>query len=169
MTYDCVNWVFHHRVLQRLGFGDTWFRWTMICVSSITYSILRVGPIVLWRGISQGAPLSAYSFILVAEGISSHIHKVIGCGDLHGVQVCLGAPLVSHMLFSRWMIFVLQGKGCWITKAIDYSNNLCKGLWTRNQPCQIWSIFLAATCAWRLKLTCLVSLVFVTWWELESN
>lgn len=63
----------------------------MMCVRFITYSILRkfdrVGHIVLGRGIPQGAPLSTYLFILVAEGISSLIHKVIGCGDLHGVQV----------------------------------------------------------------------------------
>jgi hypothetical protein len=60
-TYNRVNWVFHHRVLQTFGFGDTWFRWMMMCVSFITYSILRkfdrVGPIVLGRGIPQGAPL----------------------------------------------------------------------------------------------------------------
>ena len=91
-------------VLMRMGFSEKWIQWMMMCVSSVTYSVLmnfdRVGPIVPGRGLRQGDPLSPYLFILVAEGLSTLIHKAINRGDIHGVQVCRGAPVVSHLLFA---------------------------------------------------------------------
>ena len=75
-----------------------------MCVSSVTYSVLmnfdRVGPIIPGRGLHQGDPLSPYLFILVAEGLSTLIHKAINRGDIDGVQVCRGALVVSHLLFA---------------------------------------------------------------------
>jgi hypothetical protein len=38
-------------------------------------------------------------FILVAEGLTSLIHQVVGRGDIQGVRVCRGALEVSHLLF----------------------------------------------------------------------
>jgi len=35
----------------------------------------------------------------VAEGLSTLIHKAVNIGDIHGVQVCRGAPVVSHLFF----------------------------------------------------------------------
>jgi len=103
-AYDRVDWGFLHGVLVTLGFNETWVRWMMMCVSSVTYSVLmnfdRVGPIVPSRGLRQGDPLSPYLFLLVAEGLSTLIHKAVGQGDLHGVRVCHGAPIVSHLLFA---------------------------------------------------------------------
>ena len=60
----------------------------------------RVGPIVPGRGLRQCDPLSPYLFILVAEGLSTLIHKAINRGDIHGIQVCRGALVVSHLLFA---------------------------------------------------------------------
>jgi hypothetical protein len=103
-TYDRVEWGFLRGVLIRMGFSEKWIQWMMMCVSSVTYSVLmnfdRVGPIVPDRGLLQGDPLSPYLFILVAEGLSTLIHKAINRGDIHGVQVCRGAPVVSHLLFA---------------------------------------------------------------------
>jgi len=36
----------------------------------------------------------------VAEGLSTLIHKAVNRGDIHGIQVCRGAPVVSHLLFA---------------------------------------------------------------------
>jgi hypothetical protein len=103
-VYDRVDWGFLRGVLVKLGFNDTWVQWMMMCVSSVTYSVLmnfdRVGPITPGRGLRQGDPLSPYLFLLVAEGLSTLIHKAVGQGDLHGVRVCRGAPVVSHLLFA---------------------------------------------------------------------
>jgi len=76
----------------------------MMCVSSITYLVLvnfdRVGPIVLVRGLCQGDPLSPYLFLLVVEGLSTLIHNAVNIGDIHGVQVCRCAPVMSRLLFA---------------------------------------------------------------------
>jgi len=103
-AYDRVDWGFLRGVLMRMGFNEKWIQWMMICVSSVTYSVFmnfdRVGPIVPGRGLRQGHLLSPYLFILVAEGLSTLIHKAINIGDIHGVQLCRGVPVVSHLLFA---------------------------------------------------------------------
>ena len=76
----------------------------IVCVSSVTYSVLmnfdRVGPFVPGRGLRQSDQLSPYLFTLVDEGLSTLIHKAVNSGDIHGVQVCRGASVVSHLLFA---------------------------------------------------------------------
>ena len=49
----------------------------------------------------QGDPLSPYLFIFVVEGLLTLIHKAVNRGDIHGIQVCRGAPVVSHLLFAN--------------------------------------------------------------------
>jgi hypothetical protein len=84
--------------------NDKWIWWMMMCVSSVTYSVLmnfdRVGPITHGRNLRQGDPLSPYLFILVVEGLSALFHQAVGRGDLHGIRVCRGAPVVSHLFFA---------------------------------------------------------------------
>jgi hypothetical protein len=91
-------------MLERLGFSEKWIHWMMLCVSSVNYSALvnfeKVGPIVPGRGLRQGDPLSPYLFILVTEGLTTLIKKSVTRGDLHGVQICRGAPVVSHLVFA---------------------------------------------------------------------
>jgi hypothetical protein len=103
-AYDKVDWGFLKGMLERLGFSEKWIHWMMLCVSSVNYSVLvnfeRVGPIVPGRGLRQGDPISPYLFILVTEGLSTLIKHAVARGDLHGVKICRGAPLVSHLLFA---------------------------------------------------------------------
>lgn len=90
-------------VLSRMGVVDSWIHWVMMCVTSVHYIILvnsdRVGPIEPGRGLGQGDPLSPYRFILVLEGLSALIKGAMAIGDIHGIQICRGAPSVSHLLF----------------------------------------------------------------------
>ncbi|MCH82815.1 RNA-directed DNA polymerase (Reverse transcriptase), partial [Trifolium medium] len=87
-----------------MGFASKWIHWMMLCVSSVHYSVLvnheRVGPIIPGRGLRQGDPLSPYLFILVTEGLTALIKKSVARGDIHGIQICRGAPIVSHLLFA---------------------------------------------------------------------
>ncbi|XP_058749172.1 uncharacterized protein LOC131622119 [Vicia villosa] len=103
-AYDCVDWGFLRGMLYRLGFAENWVRWMMMCVTSVNYSVLvnadNVGPIQPGRGLRQGDPLSPYLFILITEGLSALIRGVVARGDIHGVQICRGAPSVSHLLFT---------------------------------------------------------------------
>lgn len=75
-----------------------------MCVQAVSYSIVvnddTVGPIVPDRGLRQGNPLSPYLFIICAEGLSALIKKAERRGDLHGIKVSKGAPIVSHLLFA---------------------------------------------------------------------
>ncbi|KAK2365796.1 hypothetical protein QL285_079253 [Trifolium repens] len=103
-AYDRVDWGFMKGMLVQLGFDDKWVQWMMLCVSSVNYSVLvnfdRVGTIYPGRGLRQGDPLSPYLFILVAQGLSALIHRSVAQGDMHGVKICRGAPVVSHLLFA---------------------------------------------------------------------
>lgn len=86
-----------------------------LCISSVSYSVLlnqdRVGPIQPGRGLRQGDPLSPYLFILVAEGLTALIHRAEAVGDIHGVQVCRRALILTHLLFADDCFLFFQGKG----------------------------------------------------------
>ncbi|XP_019168826.1 PREDICTED: uncharacterized protein LOC109164733 [Ipomoea nil] len=57
------------------------------------------GMVVPTRGIRQGDPISPYHFIVCAEGLSLLLQQVEARGDIHGVRVARGAPLVTHLFF----------------------------------------------------------------------
>ncbi|GAU46451.1 hypothetical protein TSUD_402180 [Trifolium subterraneum] len=93
-AHDKVDWGFLRGVLTSMGFGDSWIRWIMMCVSSVNYSVPmnynKVGPIIPGRGLRQGDPLSPYLFIMVTEGLTSLIHQAGKCR--RGTSIYLGLP-----------------------------------------------------------------------------
>lgn len=42
-AYDILNWDFIDHVLDLMGFGKTWRRWTMECITTASVSILVNG------------------------------------------------------------------------------------------------------------------------------
>lgn len=86
-----------------MGFSDKWVGKIMECVSSVSFSFLingsKKGRVIPTRGLCQGDSISPYFFILCAEAFSLMISKAANDGQIHGAQVCRGAPVISHLFF----------------------------------------------------------------------
>ena len=90
--------------MQKLGFHERWIALIMMCVCTVSYSVLingePKGKIVPSRGLRQGDPISPYLFLLCAEGLSVMLKKEENEGHIKGVAVSRGASRVSHLLFA---------------------------------------------------------------------
>ena len=103
-AYDRVEWECLEKIMEKLGLDERWRVLVMRCVRSVTYSIKindsPRGHIIPSRGIRQGDPLSSYLFLLCAEGLSTLIKASVAKGDMKGVSVCRGGPILSHLFFA---------------------------------------------------------------------
>lgn len=110
--------------MTRMGFDNDWIDLIMVCLSSVRYSFLINGEprgfVTPSRGLRQGDPLSPYLFILCAEGLSALISQFVGTGQLQGLQICDGAPVISHLLFADDSLLYTQATphDCLIVKYI---------------------------------------------------
>ncbi|KAL0430830.1 UNVERIFIED_CONTAM: putative mitochondrial protein [Sesamum radiatum] len=103
-AYDRIEWKFLERVLDRLGFHQSFVSLIMCCVSSVSFSFIlngsQFGYLQPRRGLRQGDPLSPYLFILCSEALSCLFREAEASNKFKGVAVARGAPLVSHLLFA---------------------------------------------------------------------
>ena len=78
-AYDRVEWAFLEVMMRRLGFSDRWIGLMMICVKTVSYSVLingePKGKILPTRGLRQGDLISPYLFLLCAEGLTAMLRK----------------------------------------------------------------------------------------------
>ena len=70
------------------GFGVTWKKWVMNCISSAFMSVLINGcpskPLNMVKGHRQGDPLSFFLFILVTKVLNKMILKAVDKGIIQG-------------------------------------------------------------------------------------
>ena len=90
--------------MRKLGFQEEWIRLIMMCVTTVSYSVLingePKGKITPTRGLHQGDPISPYLFLLCAEGLTAMLRRDEREGLISGISVCRGAPKISHLLFA---------------------------------------------------------------------
>ena len=104
-AFDRVEWECLARIMQKLGFHDRWISIIMMCISTVSYSVLingkPKGEIIPSRGIRQGDPLSPFLFLLCAKGLSAMLQKEERLGSIKGISICRGAPHISHLFFAN--------------------------------------------------------------------
>ena len=80
--------------MEKLGFKDRWINLMMICVKSVSYSILVNGEpkglIYPTRGIQQGNLVSPFLFLLCSENASA----------IRGFSLGRRSPRLTHLLFA---------------------------------------------------------------------
>ena len=103
-AYDRVKWSFLKQIMLRMGFHEQWVDLMMICVTSVSYSLLIDGEpsenIVPSRRIRQGDPISPYLFLLCSEGLHALFEKAAYDGLIRGISLCRNGPRLTHLFFA---------------------------------------------------------------------
>ena len=80
-VYDKVEWKYLERVMRRMGFQEKWVQLSIMCMRTVSYSVLingePKGRIIPTRGLRQGDPISPYLFLLCVEGLSAMFHREV--------------------------------------------------------------------------------------------
>lgn len=73
--YDKVEWHYLEAIMPKMGFCQTWVKWVLKCISTISFAFNVNGEKMIYvkpqREISQDDPLSLYLFLLCAERFSN--------------------------------------------------------------------------------------------------
>ena len=114
-AYDRVDWDFLEQALTKWGFSAEWLTWIMACVKSVTYSVKFNGKLLEVfapsRRLRQGDSLSPFLFLFVANALSALISKSDDGGELRGVSICRGAPVISHLVFADDTMLLFEASG----------------------------------------------------------
>ena len=130
-VYDRIEWVYLEEVMRKLGFQERWISLSMMCVKSVSFSVLingePKGRIISTRDLWQGDPISPYLFLLCAEGLSTMLRREASMGKIKGILVCRGAPHILHLFFvDNCIIFckTTREEGNRVIKILeDYESN----------------------------------------------
>ena len=103
-AYDWIEWSFLEELMRKMVFNEIWINLIMLCVKTVTYSILTNGEprglIHPTKGIRQGDPLSPFLFLLYTKGLNGLIKHVERNRDIHGFSLCRRNPILTHLLFT---------------------------------------------------------------------
>ena len=87
-AFDCVDWNFLIKILEKLGYGPRLIDTVKTLYSGITSSVKVNGyislPFILERGVRQGCPLSMLLYVIYGESLASFIK---GDKSIKGISV----------------------------------------------------------------------------------
>lgn len=113
-AYDRVEWSIRLQILENSGFNSKWISWIKICLSTSRFSaILNEAPSGDFspsRGLRQSDPISPFLFIMCSEVLSRLLLKSKSDGQLRGIKVGRGAPIMSHLLFADDLLIFARAK-----------------------------------------------------------
>ena len=119
-AYDRVEWLYLEAMIRRMGFHEKWISLIMICVTTMSYSILineePKGKIIPSRGLRQGDPISSYLFLLCAEGLLAMLRKRRGKVTLKG---CLYVEGHRESPTCYLLMIALYSAGHWSQNMIE--------------------------------------------------
>ena len=122
-AYDRVEWMFLEKVMRKMGFCEQWIGLIMVCVKTITYSILVNGEpkglIHPSRGLRQGDPLSPFLFLLCTGGLHSLIKKAANNGDITRFRLCKQGPKLTHLFFADDSLLFCKANFTECSKVMD--------------------------------------------------
>ncbi|XP_063941237.1 uncharacterized protein LOC135149441 [Daucus carota subsp. sativus] len=111
-AYDRLEWSFVLHMMNRFGFHEIWMDRVMKFISSTSYSFVHNGElyvnVILQFGFRQGDPVSAFLYIMCAEGFSVVIRRNESAGLLRGCAIAKSAPIISHLLFTNDCYFFFK-------------------------------------------------------------
>lgn len=111
-AFNRVNWLYLRLLLTHLGFPYEFIKWTMSCITDVSYSVLLNGEATHFftseRGLRQGCPLSPLLFLLIMEGLSRVISSARDRHHLTGIKI-VDNLFLTHLLFVDDILIFLNG------------------------------------------------------------
>ncbi|XP_050217654.1 uncharacterized protein LOC126668506 [Mercurialis annua] len=90
-AFDSISWDFILKMLNRMGFDDTWKKWISYFFDTSQLSVLVNGSpstnFLMGKGVRQGDPLSPMLFVLAVEGLKALISQAVNNHLLDGIRI----------------------------------------------------------------------------------
>lgn len=102
-AYDRIEWPFLKECIRGMGLSDKWCDLILLCVESVSYSLLLNGAATDRFFPSRGLRLIVDHpslFIICAEYLSRLLLKEERDNQIHGLKVSRRSPAISHLLFA---------------------------------------------------------------------
>lgn len=104
-AYDRVEWILISKIMEKLGFVESWIIKIMACIESVHYVVVingsPQGSIIPQRRLRQGDPLSPYLFLFCVENLYALLNQEERLNHFRGLKINKRCPSLSHLFFCR--------------------------------------------------------------------